>query len=77
VIWHDIDIDAEFHIHLVHFAKALSSCGCPGHKDFIHGNMNAIPAIAAYESWNPTDCTDDGDIASCTTREVMRTDPVL
>lgn len=39
--------------------------------------MNAIPAIAAYDSWNPTDFIDEGDRQSCMTSAVSSTFPVL
>lgn len=44
----------------------------PGHRPFSHGDMNAIPAIAAYESWNPTSLDDPGENSSWTNRDVMR-----
>jgi hypothetical protein len=48
----------EFHSHLVGriiaaFAKLISFIGLldsSGHSPFSHGYMNAIPAIAAYDS---------------------------
>ena len=39
--------------------------------------MNAIPAIAAYESWNPTSRSDEGDSVRCISRAAIRTVPVL
>lgn len=65
VIWHDIDIAAESHSHLAILVSGASSCLSPGQNPCIHGNMNAIPVIAAYDSWNPTSFMDDGDNARC------------
>ena len=47
VIWHAIDIEAEFHIH----RKGPRSLS--GHSPFSQGNKYAIPVIAAYDSWKP------------------------
>ena len=64
VNWQEMDIEQTSHIHLVHLVIIPSSKTLPGHKPFSRGNMNAMPAIAAYDSWKPTDFTDNGDIVS-------------
>ena len=39
--------------------------------------MNAIPAMAAYESWKPTDVTDSGEMTSCMNKAARSMLPVL
>lgn len=79
--WHDIDIAVEFHIRLAGFVIIADEIPeaelFSGHKPFIRGYMNAIPAIAAYDSWNPTVRTDSGQMQSCITSAVSSTFPVL
>lgn len=68
--WHETDMAMEFHNHLVGLTIAalatLSSLALPfepsGHRPFIHGYMYAIPAIAAYDNWNPTDFREAGEM---------------
>ena len=51
VIWHEIDRVAVSQIHL---SGPLNLLPWLGQKSRSHGYMNAIPPMAAYDSWKPT-----------------------
>ena len=69
VIWHAIDIDAEFHIHFSPFRTAPAFVS--GQRFLRNGYMYAMPAIAAYESWSPMSPADSGMKKSCRINEVQ------
>ena len=85
VIWHAIDMVAVFQIHLVGCVTIYDAnrsepglpLGVSGHNPFIHGYMNAMPTIAAYESWNPASLMAAGVMQSWMTSAVRSTLPVL
>ena len=72
VSWHDIESAAESHTHL---NPSLFPSAC-GQNLFSHGYMKAIPAIAAYDSWNPTDRKDCGSMQSCMNKAERKIVPV-
>lgn len=60
-----MDIAAESHIHRAHFVMNESSFLSPGQNPCRTGKMNAIPATAAYDSWNPISVMLLGDSTIC------------
>ena len=54
VIWHAIEREEQSHIHFNPFIVNPLSALSAGHKSRSFGKMYAMPAIAAYDSWNPT-----------------------
>jgi hypothetical protein len=67
VSWHEMDNEAESHIlFMMPFFSESSS-----HKPLSHGWIHAIPAIAAYDSWKPTDVMSDGASMMWITRQVV------
>ena len=78
VIWHAMDIAAVSHIRFIGFRiHDVFSASPSDHSPCSHGNMNAIPAMAAYESWNPTSRTASGDMHRWMISAVISTDPVF
>ena len=79
VSWQAIDIAAEFHIHLAGPVTASPAMLLlpSGHMDLRRGKMNAMPAMAAYESWNPTERMDPGSMHRWIMSAAMRVLPVL
>ena len=71
VIWHEMDIAAESHIHLSLLTTHPSSFLSPGQNPAIHGNIKAMPMIAAYDSWKPTSMIESGIIARCMIRAAI------
>ena len=87
VIWHEMDMAAVVQTHLnglepcfirpdSHLLLTASSSSS-GQNPFSHGKMKAMPAMAAYDSWNPTSRMADGSIARCMTSAESSTVPVL
>lgn len=72
VSWHDIDNAAESQIHLNPSLFPVER----GQNPFSHGYMKAMPAIAAYDSWKPTELNDCGAMQSCMTNADKRSVPV-
>ena len=75
VSWQDMDMAAEFHIR----RRGFLLCEGPlsGQKPLSHGKTNAMPPIAAYDSWNPGSDTDAGETVSCMVNAARRTERVL
>lgn len=71
-----MDNAAVSHIHSrgPRLSLILSLCGQNARNQ---GKMNAIPAIAAYDSWKPTSWSACGSMTRCMSSEVMRTVPVF
>ena len=44
-----------------------------GQNDLMDGNMKAIPAIAAYESWKLIELIEDGSAASWSSKAMSNT----
>ena len=73
---------AEFHIHFVRMVTGLEAIGIlpessSGQILFNRGYMNAIPAIAVYDSWKPTERIDEGEMHSWSVRAVINMCSVL
>ena len=73
---------AEFHIHLEGTVTSLETIDVlsefsTGQSLFNRGYMNAIPAIAVYDSWKPTERIDEGEMHSWSVRAVINMCSVL
>ena len=77
-----MDRAAVFHIHRIGSGYFLAddplSCSdLSGQKPLSHGNMKAIPAIAAYERWKPASRMDCDAMMRCISNDARSIEPVL